>query len=68
MRPVLLIRVPDIFRSGRNGELKVMEPVAEIWHRDNFSMVRRQTDVADRQVAAEHTAEAKLVQAGLGLG
>ena len=45
-----------------------MEPVAEIWRRDDFGVVWRQTDVADRQVAAEHTAEAKLVQAGPGLG
>ena len=41
MRPVPLIQVPDIFRSGRNGELKVMEPVAEIWRRDDFGMVRQ---------------------------
>ena len=45
-----------------------MEPVTEIWRRDDYGVVRWQTDVADRQVAAEHTAEAKLVQAGPGLG
>ena len=67
-RPVLLIRVPDIFWSGGNGELEVTELVAEIRRQDNFSVVRRQTDVADRQVVAEHTAEAKLVQAHPGLG
>ena len=41
MRPVPLIQVPDIFRSGRNGELKVMEPVAEIWRRDDLGIVRQ---------------------------
>ena len=45
-----------------------MEPVAEIWHRDDFGVVRRQTDVADGQVAAEHTVEVELVQACPGLG
>ena len=68
MRPVLLIRVPDIIRSGGNRELEATELVAEIQRRDDIGVVRRQTDVADRQVAPEHTAEAKLVQAGLGLG
>ena len=63
MRPVPLIRVPDIFWSGGNGELEVMEPVAEIWRWDNFGVVQRPTDVADTQVAAEHTVEVKLVQA-----
>ena len=68
MRPVPLIRVPDIIRSGGNRELEATELVAEIQRRDDIGVVRRQTDVADPQVAAEHTAEAKLVQAGLGLG
>ena len=68
MLPVPLIRVPDIIRSGRNGELESAEPVAQIRRPDDVGVVRRQTDVADTQVAAKHTAEAKLVQAHPGLG
>ena len=68
MRLVPLIRVPDIIRSSRNGELEATELVAEIQCRDDIGVVRRQTDVADRQVVVEHTTEAKLVQAGPGLG
>ena len=67
MQPVLLIRVPDIFWSGRNGELEATEPVAEIRRPDNIGVVWQQTDVADTQVAAEHTVEVKLVQACPGL-
>ena len=67
MRPVPLIRVPDIFRSGRNGELEATEPVAEIRCQDNVGVVWQQTDVADTQVAAEHTVKVKLVQACPGL-
>ena len=67
MRPVLLIRVPDIFWPGWNIELEATELVAEIRRPDDFSVVRWQTDVADRQVAAEHTVEVKLVQACPGL-
>ena len=63
MRPVLLIGVPDIFRSGGNGELEVTELVAEIRRRDDYGVVQWQTDVADTQLVAEHTAKAKLVQA-----
>ena len=68
IQPVPLIRVPDIIRSGGNGELEATEFVAEIQHQDDINVVQRQTDVADRQVAAEHTAEAKLAQARPGLG
>ena len=68
IQPVPLIRVPDIIRSGGNGELEATELVAEIQCQDDIGVVQRQTDIADRQVAAEHTTEAKLVQAGPGLG
>ena len=48
--------------------MEATELVAEIRRRDDYGVVRQQTDVADQQVAAERTAEAKLVQAGPGLG
>ena len=68
MRPVPLIRVLDNFWSGGNGENEATELVAEIQCRDDIGVVRRQTDVADQHVAAEHTAETKLAQARPGLG
>ena len=68
LRQVPSLRVLRSCWTVKCPELKSAELVAYIRHPDDVGMVRRQTDVADTQVAVEHTAEAELVQAHPALG